>query len=107
MNVRSILPEIVICILMAISGVITVSRLWQDAIICIGILVLILTFGVLIILLILQLARTEEAAKHQERTMRANLESLGRQLIANQDANTQKILEAIEAGNQPRNRMYR
>jgi len=107
MNVRTILPEIILCVLMAVSGVITVSRLWQDAIICIGILVLILSFGVLIILLIIQLQRTEEAAKHQERTTRANLESLGRQLIANDDANTQKILDALETAGQPRNRMYR
>lgn len=107
MNIRSIIPEIVLCVLMAVSGVITVSRLWQDAIICLGILVLILSFGILIILLILQLQRTEEAAKHQERTTRANLESLGRQLVANDDANTQKILEALEAAGQPRTRMYR
>ncbi len=104
MNVRDIIPEILLILLMAVSAIVVVSRLWQDAIISIGILLLILAFGGLILQVLLRLRRLEEQAIQRERILRSNLEDLGRQLIAKQDLTSQTVIEAVES---IKMRMYR
>ena len=104
MNVRDIIPEILLILLMAVSAIVVVSRLWQDAIISIGILLLILAFGVLILQVLVRLRRLEEQAIQRERMLRSNLEDLGRQLIAKQDLTSQTVIEAVES---IKMRMYR
>jgi len=104
MNVRDIIPEILLILLMAVSAIVVVSRLWQDAIISIGILLLILAFGGLILQVLVRLRRLEEQAVQRERMLRSNLEDLGRQLIAKQDHTSQTVIEAVES---IKMRMYR
>jgi len=104
MNVRDIVPEILLILLMAVSAIVVVSRLWQDAIISIGILLLILAFGGLILQVLIRLRRLEEQAIQRERMLRSNLEDLGRQLIAKQDLTSQTVIEAVES---IKMRMYR
>ncbi|ABN06533.1 hypothetical protein Mlab_0357 [Methanocorpusculum labreanum Z] len=104
MNVRDIIPEILLILLMAVSAIVVVSRLWQDAIISIGILLLILAFGGLILQVLIRLRRLEEQAIQRERMLRSNLEDLGRQLIAKQDHTSQTVIEAVES---IKMRMYR
>ncbi|HJJ30315.1 MAG: hypothetical protein Q7J08_05635 [Methanocorpusculum sp.] len=104
MNVRDIIPEILLILLMAVSAIVVVSRLWQDAIISIGILLLILAFGGLILQVLVRLRRLEEQAIQRERMLRSNLEDLGRQLIAKQDLTSQTVIEAVES---IKMRMYR
>ncbi len=104
MNVRDIIPEILLILLMAVSAIVVVSRLWQDSIISIGILLLILAFGGLILQVLVRLRRLEEQAIQRERMLRSNLEDLGRQLIAKQDLTSQTVIEAIES---IKMRMYR
>ncbi len=104
MNVRDIIPEILLILLMAVSAIVVVSRLWHDAIISIGILLLILAFGGLILQVLVRLRRLEEQAIQRERMLRSNLEDLGRQLIAKQDHTSQTVIEAVES---IKMRMYR
>ena len=104
MNVRDIIPEILLILLMAVSAIVVVSRLWQDAIISVGILLLILAFGGLILQVLIRLRRLEEQAIQRERMLRSNLEDLGRQLIAKQDITSQTVIEAVES---IKMRMYR
>ncbi len=104
MNVRDIIPEIQLILLMAVSAIVVVSRLWQDSIISIGILLLILAFGGLILQVLIRLRRLEEQAIQRERMLRSNLEDLGRQLIAKQDLTSQTVIEAVES---IKMRMYR
>lgn len=104
MNIRDFIPEIILVILMAASGIIIVSRLWQDAIISISVLILVFCFGAMILQLIIRVRRLEEQSAHRERVMRGNLEDLGRQLIAKQDATSQSVNEAVES---IKMRMYR
>lgn len=104
MNVRDIIPELILIVFMAISGIIVVSRLWQDAVIAVGILILILCFGGLILYLIIRVRRLEEEQHARERNMRAYLEDLGRQLVAKQDKTSQTIIETVES---MKTRMYR
>ena len=104
MNVRDIIPEILLILLMAVSAIVVVSRLWQDASISVGILLLILAFGGLILQVLIRLRRLEEQAIQRERMLRSNLEDLGRQLIAKQDLTSQTVIEAVES---IKMRMYR
>ncbi|HJJ26695.1 MAG TPA: hypothetical protein O0W95_01195 [Methanocorpusculum sp.] len=104
MNVRDIIPELILIVFMAISGIIVVSRLWQDAVIAVGILILILCFGGLILYLIIRVRKLEEEQHARERNMRAYLEDLGRQLVAKQDKTSQTIIETVES---LKTRMYR
>lgn len=104
MNIRDILVEIIFIILMALSGVVVISRLWQDAVTAIGVLILILAFGSLLLLLILRIHKLEDELHARERNMRASLEDLGRQLIAKEDKTSQAIIEALD---NMRTRMYR
>ena len=104
MNVRDIIPELILIVFMAISGIIVVSRLWQDAVIAVGILILILCFGGLILYLIIRVRKIEEEQHARERNMRAYLEDLGRQLVAKQDKTSQTIIETVES---MKTRMYR
>ncbi|MEA5037167.1 MAG: hypothetical protein VB020_02765, partial [Methanocorpusculum sp.] len=99
-----IIPEILLILLMAVSAIVVVSRLWQDAIISVGILLLILAFGGLILQVLVRLRRLEEQAIQRERMLRSNLEDLGRQLIAKQDLTSQTVIEAVES---IKMRMYR
>ncbi|MDO5846412.1 MAG: hypothetical protein Q4Q04_05770 [Methanocorpusculum sp.] len=104
MNVRDIIPEILLIVAMAVSGIVVVSRLWQDAVIAVGILVLILCFGGLVLQLIIRVRRLEQQAIHREKLMRANMEDLGRQLIAKQERTSQTVVETVES---LKSRMYR
>ena len=104
MNIRDIIPEILLIVLMALSGIVVVSRLWQDALIAVGILVLILCFGGLLLQLIIRVRRLEEEAKYREKMMRSAMEDLGRQLVAKQDKTAQTVVEAVGS---LKSRMYR
>ena len=104
MNIRDIIPAILLIVLMAISGIVVVSRLWQDSIIAVGILVLILCFGGLLLQLIIRVRRLEEEAKYREKMMRSAMEDLGRQLVAKQDKTAQTVVEAVGS---LKSRMYR
>jgi hypothetical protein len=104
MNVRDIIPEILLILLMAVSAIVVVSRLWQDAIISVGILLLILAFGGLILQLLVRLRRLEEASVQRERILKGNLEDLGRQLIAKQDQTSKTVIETVDS---IKMRMYR
>ncbi len=104
MNIRDIIPEILLIVLMAISGIVVVSRLWQDALIAVGILVLILCFGGLLLQLIIRVRRLEEESLHREKMMRSAMEDLGRQLIAKQEKTSQTVVEAVGS---LKSRMYR
>ncbi|HJJ47154.1 MAG TPA: hypothetical protein O0X32_02750 [Methanocorpusculum sp.] len=110
MNIRAIIPdiilEILLTILMAVSGTLIVTKLWQDTVIAFSVLIMILCFGALILLLIVKIDHMAAAIVHQERAMHANLESLGRQLIAKQNATSQKIITSLE-NNLNKHRMYR
>ena len=104
MNIRDVIPELILIVLMAISGIITVSRLWQDAVIAVTVLVLLLALGGLFLYLIIRIRKLGEEQRARDKYMRAALEDLGRQLVAKQDKTTQTIIETVES---LKTRMYR
>ena len=64
MNVRreslpGILLEILLVIVMAVSGLAIIIRLWQDAIVAIGVELLIISVGVLLLSILFRLRRLD------------------------------------------------
>ena len=109
MNVRreslpEIILEVLLVIVMAASGLAIIIRLWQDAIVAIGVELLTLSVGMLQLSILFRLRRLEEQSAARERVMRSNLEDLGRQMIQRQGATSQKVVEAVES---IKSRMYR
>lgn len=104
MNVREYLPELFLILIMLISSLVVVIRLWQDLIIAVGIELLILCLGGFLLDIILRLKKLEEQTVVRERAMRNNLEELGRVLIQKQDATSSTVVESVES---IKSRMYR
>lgn len=105
MNVRrESLPGILLVIIMAVSGLAAIIRLWQDAIVAIGIELLIISVGLLLLAILFRLHRLDEQSAAREKILRSNLEDLGRQMIQKQDATAQKVVESVES---IKSRMYR
>ena len=104
MNIRDLIPELILIVLMMISGIITVSRLWQDVVIAVTVLVLLLALGGLFLYLIIRIRKLGEEQRACDKQMRAVLEDLGRQLVAKQDKTTQTVIETVES---LKTRMYR
>ncbi len=104
MNIRDSIPELVLIAIMAISSFVVVVRLWQDAIIAIGIELLILCLGGFLLQITLRLRKLEEQSAARERMMRGNLEELARRMIQKQDATSETVIQAVES---IKSRMYR
>lgn len=104
MNVREYLPELFLIAIMALSTFVVVIRLWQDAIIAIGIELLVLCLGGLLLDIIMRLKKLEEQTILRERAMRNNMEELARVLIQKQDVTSQTVVESVES---IKSRMYR
>lgn len=99
-----ILLEILLVIIMIISGLIIIVRLWQDAIVATGVELLIISLGLLLLSILFRLRSLEEQNANRARIMRNNLESLGRQIILRQDTTLKKVVEAVVS---IKSRMYR
>jgi hypothetical protein len=89
---------------MVISSFVVIIRLWQDAIVAIGVELLTISVGLLLFSILFHLRRFDEQSAARERFMRSNLEDLGRQVIRRQDTATQEVVETIES---IKSRMYR
>jgi hypothetical protein len=103
-SLPGILLEVLLAIVMAVSSLAVVIRLWQDAIITIGVEILAISAGLLLLSILFHLRRLEEQSAVRERIIRNNLEELGRQMIHKQDVTLQKTVETVES---IKSRMYR
>lgn len=103
-SILGILLEILLVIIMIISGLIIIVRLWQDAIVATGVELLIISLGLLLLSILFRLRSLEEQNAIRARIMRNNLESLGRQIILRQDTTLKKVVEAVVS---IKSRMYR
>ncbi|HJJ92724.1 MAG TPA: hypothetical protein O0X64_02765 [Methanocorpusculum sp.] len=103
-SILGILLEVLLVIIMIISGLIIIVRLWQDAIVATGVELLIISLGLLLLSILFRLRSLEEQNAIRARIMRNNLESLGRQIILRQDTTLKKVVEAVVS---IKSRMYR
>jgi hypothetical protein len=104
MEIRELIGDIVLTAVMVISTVVLVMRFWQDLVIAVAATFMMLSLGGLLISLGLKIVRLEESVVQRERTMRVNLEEMGKTMNYKYD-NTVSHIEGIVDGLS--RRMYR
>ncbi|NLA38353.1 MAG: hypothetical protein GX882_03005 [Methanomicrobiales archaeon] len=104
MEIRELIGDIVLTIVMVVSTVVLVMRFWQDLLIAVAATLMMLSLGGLLISLGLKVTRLEQSVVQRERTMRVNMEEMGKAMSARYD-NTISQIEGIVDGLS--RRMYR
>ncbi|RXE57303.1 hypothetical protein ABH15_04170 [Methanoculleus taiwanensis] len=104
MDIRELITDIILTIVMVISTVVLVMRFWQDLILAVAATFMMLSLGGLIISLGMKIISLEQNVINRERTMRVNLEEMATTMNAKYD-NTVAHMEDIVDGLS--RRMYR
>ncbi len=104
MDIRELITDIILTIVMVISTVVLVMRFWQDLILAVAATFMMLSLGGLIISLGMKIISLEQNVINRERTMRVNLEEMAATMNAKYD-NTVAHMEDIVDGLS--RRMYR
>jgi hypothetical protein len=104
MDIRELITDIILTIVMVISTVVLVMRFWQDLILAVAATFMMLSLGGLIISLGMKIISLEQNVINRERTMRVNLEEMSKTMNAKYD-NTVAHIEGIVDG--LNRRMYR
>ncbi len=104
MEIRELIGDIVLTIVMVVSTVVLVMRFWQDLIIAVAATFMMLSLGGLLISLGMKVVSLEKSVAQRERTMRVNMEEMGKTMSAKYD-NTVNHIEGVVDGLS--RRMYR
>ncbi len=104
MEIRELIGDIVLTIVMVVSTVVLVMRFWQDLIIAVAATFMMLSLGGLLISLGMKIVSLEESVAQRERTMRVNMEEMGKMMSAKYDNTVSHIEEIVDGLSR---RMYR
>ena len=104
MEIRELIGDIVLTIVMGFSTVVLVMRFWQDLVIAVAATFMMLALGGLIISLGIKFVNLEKSIVQRERTMRVNMEDMGKTLTARYDNTVSHIEEIVDGLSR---RMYR
>lgn len=104
MEIRELIGDIVLTIVMVVSTVVLVMRFWQDLVIAVAATFMMLALGGLIISLGIKIVKLEKSIVQRERTMRVNMEDMGKTLTARYDNTVSHIEEIVDGLSR---RMYR
>jgi hypothetical protein len=104
MDIREYLVDIILTIVLVLSTLVLVLRLWQDLITAVSSILMMLAFGGLFLSLAMKIRHLDESVIARERTMRVNLEELSEEMSKKYE----KTVEHIEGiVNEVTRRMYR
>jgi hypothetical protein len=104
MEIRELIGDIILTIVMVVSTVVLVMRFWQDLIIAVAATFMMLSLGGLLISLGLKVVRLEQSVVQRERTMRVNMEEMTKTMSAKYDNTINHIEEIVDGLSR---RMYR
>ncbi|BBL69045.1 hypothetical protein L21_0267 [Methanoculleus chikugoensis] len=104
MEIRELIGDIVLTIVMVVSTVVLVMRFWQDLIIAVAATFMMLSLGGLLISLGMKIVSLEQSVVQRERTMRVNMEEMGKTMTARYDNTVSHIEEIVDGLSR---RMYR
>ena len=104
MEIRELIIDIVLTIVMVISTVVLVMRFWQDLTIAIAATFMMLSLGGLLISLGMKIVSLEERITQRERTIRVNMEEMGKTMTAKYENTVSHIEEIVDGLSR---RMYR
>jgi len=78
MEIRELIGDIVLTIVMVVSTIVLVMRFWQDLIIAVAATFMMLSLGGLLISLGMKIVSLDKSVAQRERTMRVNMEEMGK-----------------------------
>ncbi|WP_292517111.1 hypothetical protein [Methanoculleus sp.] len=104
MEIRELIGDIVLTIVMVVSTIVLVMRFWQDLTIAVAATFMMLSLGGLLISLGMKVTSLEASVAQRERTMRVNMEEMGRTMNARYDNTVNHIEEIVDGLSR---RMYR
>ena len=104
MEIRELIGDIILTIVMVVSTVVLVMRFWQDLIIAVAATFMMLSLGGLLISLGMKIVSLEQSVVQRERTMRVNMEEMGKTMTARYDNTVSHIEEIVDGLSR---RMYR
>lgn len=104
MEIHELIGDIVLTVVMVVSTVVLVMRFWQDLLIAVAATFMMLSLGGLLISLGLKVIRLEQSVAQRERTMRVNIEEMGKTMSAKYDNSMEHIEEIVDGLSR---RMYR
>ncbi|KAF5082606.1 hypothetical protein DSECCO2_97890 [anaerobic digester metagenome] len=104
MEIRELIGDIVLTIVMVVSTVVLVMRFWQDLVIAAAATFMMLSLGGLLISLGIKIVSLEQSVVQRERTMRVNMEEMGKTMTARYDNTVSHIEEIVDGLSR---RMYR
>lgn len=104
MEIRELIGDIVLTIVMVVSTVVLVMRFWQDLVIAVAATLMMLSLGGLLISLGMKIVSLERSVAQRERTMRVNIEEMGKTMSAKYDNTVSHIEEIVDGLSR---RMYR
>jgi hypothetical protein len=104
MDIRDYLVDIILTIVLVVSTLVLVMRLWQDLIISVAATLMMLAFGGLFISLAMKIRHLEESVISREHTMRVNLEEISTRMSQKYDKTVSHIDDVV---NELSRRMYR
>ena len=104
MEIRELIGDIVLTIVMVVSTIVLVMRFWQDLIIAVAATFMMLSLGGLLISLGMKIVSLEKSVAQRERTMRVNMEEMGRTMSTRYDNTVSHIEEIVDGLSR---RMYR
>lgn len=96
MEIRELAGDVILTIVMVVSTVVLVMRFWQDLIIAVAATFMMLSLGGLLISLGLKIIRLEQSVAQRERTMRVNMEEMGKTMSAKYDSTIDHIEEIVD-----------
>jgi len=91
MEIRSSIPDVVLTIVLVISTLVLVMRLWQDAVIAAAATFMMLSIAGLFLSLGRKIQRLEASVVSRERTIRVNLEEISAGMGKKYDATLERV----------------
>ncbi|MDO8840837.1 hypothetical protein [Methanocalculus sp.] len=104
MNLRDSMRDLILIVVMVLSTLLLVLRLWQDITIAVGATLMMLSLGGLFVSLGMKIRSLEENIVARERTMRVNLEEISSSLNRKYDRTVEQLGEIVDGMTR---RMYR
>ncbi|HVP24846.1 MAG TPA: hypothetical protein VMS81_02590 [Methanomicrobiales archaeon] len=91
MEIRSAIPDVILTILLVISTLVLVMRLWQDVVIASAATIMMLSIAGLFLSMGRKIQRLDSSVVSRERTIRVNLEEMSAGMGRKYDATLERV----------------
>jgi len=97
MEIRELLVDIILVVIMVVSTLVLMLRLWQDLTIAIATTLLMLSLGGLFLSLHIRVRNLEKLVMNRERGIRTNVQEIADRMSAKYDRTMAHMDEVVEA----------